>query len=118
MIWGCFGGGDHGTVYPTVVKSVNARVYLKLLEYLVFPVAQSTNGTIDDAVFQQYNAPVHTASVTTEWLEQHNIQVDEHPPYSPGLNPIKHVRVVLEQQLHKQYPDIVDTSGGLTGPGW
>ena len=65
--------------------------------------------TIGDAVFQQDNAPVHTASVVTEWFEQYNIQVDEHPPYSLGLNPIEHVWVVLKQQLHKQYPDIADT---------
>ena len=55
---------------------------------------------------------MHTASVVTEWFEQYNIQVDEHPPYSPDLNPIEHAWVVLKQQLHKQYPDIADTPGG------
>ena len=70
-------------------------VYLKLLEYLVLPVVQRINDTISDAVFQQDNAPVHTASVVTEWFEQYNIQVDEHPPYSPDLNPIEHAWVVL-----------------------
>ena len=67
--------------------------------------------TIGDAVFQQDHAPVHTASVT-EWFEQHNIQIDKHPPYSPDLNPIEHVQVVLKQQLHKQRPDIFDIPGG------
>ena len=76
------------------------------------PVVQRINDTIGDAIFQQDNAPVHTASVVTEWLEQHNIQIDEHPPYSPDLNPIEHVWVVLKQQLHKQHPDIADTPGG------
>ena len=46
------------------MKSVNARVYLKLLEYLVLPVMQRINDTIGDTVFQQGNALVHTASVT------------------------------------------------------
>ena len=45
---------------------------------------------------------MHTSSAVAEWVEQHNIQVDEHPPYSPDLNPIEHVRVDLKQ-LHKQY---------------
>ena len=58
---------------------------------LSFPVVQRINDTTGDAVFQQDNAPVHTASVFTEWFEQHNIQVDEHPSYSQDLNPIKHV---------------------------
>ena len=79
------------------MKSVNTRVYLKLLEYLVLLAVQRVNDTTDDAVFQQDNAPVHTASVVTEWSEQQNIQVDEHPPYSPDLNPIEHVWVALKQ---------------------
>ena len=109
MVWGCFLGKTRGAFCPFVVKSVNARVYLKVLEYLVLPVAQRINDTIGNAVFRQDNAPVHTASIFTEWHEQHNIQVDEHPPYSPDLNLIEHVRVVLKRQLHKQYPDISDT---------
>ena len=104
--------GEKSWDFLSLVKSVNARVYLKWLEYLVLPAVQRINDTISDAVFQQDNAPVHTASVVTEWFEQHNIQVDEHPLYLPGLNPIEHAWVVLKQQLHKQHPDIVDTPGG------
>ena len=89
---------------------MNARVYLKLLEYLVLPVVQCINDTIGDAVFQQDNAPGHTASVVTEWFERYNIQVDEHPPYSSDLNPIEHFWVFPKQQLHRQYSEIADTS--------
>ena len=112
MVWGCFWGKNRGTFCPFVVKSVKATVYLKVLEYLVLPVMQRINDTIGNAVFQQDNAPVHTASIVTEWFAQHNIQVDKHPPYSPDLNPIEHVWVVLKQKLHKQYPDIANTPGG------
>ena len=84
----------------------------QVAEYLVLPVMQRINDTIGDAVFQRDNAPVHTASAFTEWFEQCNIKVDKPPPYSPDLNPIEHVWVVLKQQFHKQYPDIADTPGG------
>ena len=107
MVWGCFWGKNRATFCPFAVKSVNSRVYLKFLEHVVLPVVQRINGTIG-AVFQQDNAPVHTASDVTKWLEQHSIQVDEHPPYLQDLNPIEHVWVVLKQQLHKQYPKIAD----------
>ena len=112
MVWGCFGGGNRETFCPIDVKWANARVYLKLLEYLVIPVVQRINDTIGGQVFQQDNSPVHNTSVVTEWFEQHSIQVDEHPPYSPDLDPIEHVWAVLKQQLHKQHPDIADTPGG------
>jgi transposase len=112
MVWGCFWGKNRGTFCPLIVKSVNAHVYVKVLEYLVLPVVQRIQNTIGDPVFQQDNAPVHTAGIVTEWLEQHNIQVDAHPPYSPDLNPIEHVWVVLKQRLHKKYPNIANTPGG------
>lgn len=47
-----------------------------------------------------------------DWLERNNIDVEEHPPYSPDLNPIKHVWVELKKRLHQQYPKIGDTKGG------
>ena len=53
MVWDCFLGKNRGTFCPFVVKSVNARVYLKLLEYLFLLVVQYINDTIGDAVFQQ-----------------------------------------------------------------
>ena len=70
MVWGCFWGKNRGAFCPFVVKSVNARVHLKLLEYPALLVMQRINDTIGDAVFQQDNAPVHTASVVTECFEQ------------------------------------------------
>ena len=117
VVWDSFWGKYCGTFCLFVVQSVNASVDLKWLEYLVFPVVQRINDTIGDAVFQQDNAPVHTASVITEWLEQHNVQVDEHPPYSPDLNPIEHVWVDLKQQFHKQHPDVADTPSGRSSTG-
>ena len=48
---GLFFGEKSWDFCSFVVKSVNARVYLKLLEYLVLPVAQRLNDTIGDAVF-------------------------------------------------------------------
>lgn len=47
-----------------------------------------------------------------EWLERNNINIEDHPPYSPGLNPIEHVWVELKKRLQQQYLKIGDTRGG------
>ena len=99
---GLFSGENRGTFCPFVVKLVNARVYLKLLEYLILPDVQRVNNTIGDAVFQQDNAPVHSVSIVTKWFEQQNIQVDKHPPYSPDLNPIEHAYLCSPQATASQ----------------
>ena len=44
------------------------------------------------------------------WLERNCIEVEEHPPYSPDLNPV--VWVELKKQLHQQYPRFGNTLGG------
>jgi transposase len=41
-------------------------------------------------VFMQDNAPIHTAHIIKDWLEEMAIEVLEWPPYSPDLNPIEH----------------------------
>ena len=45
-------------------------------------------------------------------LTQTGIQVLDHPPCSPDINPIEHVWVELKKRLHHLHPDIATTPGG------
>ena len=42
---------------------------------------------MQDILFQQKNTPIDNV---IDWLKRNSIQVVEHPPDSPGLNPIQH----------------------------
>ena len=53
-------------------------------------------------VFQQDNAPCHTAKIAKQWFQQHNINILEWPSSSPDLNPIENLWQQVKQKLSKQ----------------
>ncbi|KAH0605323.1 uncharacterized protein H6S33_004545 [Morchella sextelata] len=114
MVWGCFWGRNRGTFTPLIVKSVNKYVYLQMLQYLLVPVLNRVKDTVDNPRFMQDNAPIHKAHIVTEWFEVPGVDivVENHPPYSPDLNPIEHVWVELKKRFQSQYPNIKNTPGG------
>ena len=56
---------------------------------------------LEDILFQQDtgtgNAFVHKAYSVMDWFERNCIELVEHSPYSPDLNPIEHVWVELKK---------------------
>ena len=83
-----------------------------LTRYLVPVIYQIISCGIHDFLFQQDNSPVLKAYSVMNWLEDNNIDIIEHPPYSPDLSPIEHIWIELKKRLHQQYPRISDTPGG------
>ena len=67
-------------------QGYSARSYMDTLSDGLIPFYEP------GMVFQQDNAPIHTACATVRWFEEHGIELMKSwPPYSPDLNPIEHL---------------------------
>ena len=56
---------------------------------------------LKDILLQLDNAPVHKTYSVMARFERNDVGLEEQPPYSPDLNPIKHVWVELKKRLHQ-----------------
>ena len=56
-------------------------------------------------IFMHDNAPVHTACIIKQILEELHIQVMLWPPYSPDLNPIENLWAIMKQEIYKLHPE-------------
>jgi hypothetical protein len=62
------------------------------------------------------NAPVHTAYIVCDWLAKQEFETMIWPPYSPDLNPIENLWVLLKAKIYKlqlELKDMPDTDETL-----
>ena len=89
-IWGCMSYCGFGCL-ETFIGTMDSQHYVEeTLESYLRPSIDLLY-PFEDCIFQEDNAPPHTAKITKKWLANNGIPVLDCPPYSPDLNPIEHV---------------------------
>jgi hypothetical protein len=99
IAWDCFWGNAKGPFVPLIMDSVNSKVYLRLLQYLLLLVLGRVQNTVDSPIFRQDNAKIHTAANVKALLAAYDVVLENWPPYSPVLNPIQCVWRRLKEKL-------------------
>ncbi|GBM10607.1 Transposable element Tcb1 transposase [Araneus ventricosus] len=104
MVWGAISWRGLG---PLVILHgrIKSNHYLSILGDHVHPFVQTVFPG-ERPLFQDDNAPIHTARCVQEWFEEHDDAVDHlaWPPQSPDLNSIEHLWQYLESKIRSRFP--------------
>ena len=90
MVWGGFVAGGVGAL-SRIEGIMNKERYLRILNEVAMPNAMGLLGS--NIIYQQDNAPKHTAKVIFQFLDgsQHFTRV-QWPSQSTDHNPMEHLR--------------------------
>lgn len=89
-------------------ESRRGSVSSRTIEELYRRVLPTLLNSLDhNAIFQQDNAPVHTAYIVQDTLNELECEIMEWPPYLPDLNPIENLQALLKAEILKRYPELM-----------
>ena len=98
MVWGAISASG-GVVLVWLDLTLNADNYIDIVK----------NDFLDNAdvvlpaefIFQQDNAPCHTAKKTMDFLKSQNLSLLPWPPLSPDLSPIKNLWGIISKTVYQ-----------------
>ena len=107
MIWGAI--ARHHALGPVVFQNIgtgrgNGVTAQRYINQVLRPSVVPFFHQHGNFILQQDNARPHTARLTANFLQQHNIRVMPWPARSPDLNPIEHFWDALQRELNRVQP--------------
>lgn len=112
MVWASIGYKKRGNLV-FLSKRVNSEEYRNLLEEQKNTFNDMAEGS---PVFQQDNAPIHSARIIKEWFTQNNVDKLDWPAVSPDLNIIENVWGILSRSVYsesRQYSTIEELKSAI-----
>ena len=113
MYWGCFSYYVVGQLIKCPA-TVTTNRYQQILQQHLLPWLHQNN--FNNCIFQQDNAPPHSAKSTMQWIKDNNILILEWPPCSPDCNPIENLWSIVSQTVYKngrQYSSIQELESSI-----
>ena len=106
MVWAGF-SAQGKLELDFVTGGLGADSYIDLLERRLLPFLENIGR--DDLIFQQDNAPAHSAKATKELFLENDVTVLKWPARSADMNPIENVWGILSRDVYvegKQHDDV------------